>query len=1620
MAKFLSWDRLKEYDGLIKTHVGNLYNELIGKINGKANSSHTHSISNVENLESSLASKSDSNHVHNYAGSTSNGGSANSALKLATGRAINGINFDGTAPITITANPTETSLTGVDLNDYKSPGFYYGGGSNGCTNVPSGIDAFGMVVFKNAGGYTCQLLVGGNNKQNIMYVRTYTSSAWSAWVTQYSDVNKPTPAAIGASASGHNHDDRYYTESEINTKVSNLQSGIDGKVDKVSGKGLSSSDYTAAEKTKLAGIAEGAQKNTITGVKGNSESSYRTGNVNITKANIGLGNVDNTTDVNKPLSTAQKAYIDDSLETAKEYTDEKIGNLIDGAPTTLDTLKEIADAMATNDTVVDALESAIGNKTDKAFSNVLVGSTTIAADGKADTLTLASGGNITITPDATNDKVTFTVADGTTGAKGVVKLSSTVADNETLAATPKAVKSAYDLANTAKTTADSKAPTSHASTGTSYGVGTSSNYGHVKLSDATNSTSAASAGIAASPAAVKAAYDLANGRVPSTRKVNNKALSADITLSASDVSALPIGGGTLTGSVEAKETDETYITSKVTNSKGSVGLYAASNRGLYDFTKNEWMVYTNSSNNVVTLNGNCTGNAGTATKLATARTIGIGNDFSGSATFDGSANITVSAKHYNCDVGSNDVANLPWHRIAYTGTVTANHNDRDMIIMINHKYNGGNFGILKVSLRTNNMTSTATADVSASWLVRRGFAADAVKVGLYKDVGKAYADLYLKVGSYARCTVYQLSGNRTWTLVSSTEQSSTSTAAHVECYASVESAATALYNLAYTSIVDGTDVATVNYANSAGSSTKVTATATNPTSGTTYYLPFHSGTTTGSKSLLTNDGLGYYSLQGTTSTLGSAELKLGNNLASGTAGNKVGKIYMYGSSTGYTYILPTNNTTSNITVNLPSTGGTLALNTAATQSANGLMSAADKKKLDGIATGANKITVDTALSDSSTNPVQNKVINAALAGKANSSHGTHVTYGTSASALGTSSAGTATTVSRSDHVHALPALTSCTGTLTVAKGGTGATKFTSGAALIGAGTGAVTTRAITNMTAKNYITYNTNLMTTNTLAYWNGSYQSNGASNLTYCNQGAFGSIVTKGSGDYLPIGGGTLTGKITMDKTTYNDGYIELSGTTPFVDFYYNDSTDDYSVRLICNGQDTLDIFGGSLYVGGTSDTTWRASYVRNQTGAVGIHIAASGNAGVIYNDIGSTSGDWMMYRNKDNNTVFIPNVTEISTTMANNVPLTIKSGSDTSASIEYKNGKGTVMGYLGVNSNKNAVFNDTSNTHTVLHSGNYSSYALPKTGGTLNGALTVLGRIGSGNTSTNGGIDIYHDTPYLDFHFGKSSSDYTTRIIEKESGNLTIQAKNVITSGNVWTGASTDGTYHTIYARNKYGSGGIHVSTASNVGLMNNGISTWIIRMPSDGVCRIAEKLVLADNFHTEKNNQMTLGTPSYKWKQLYAATATINTSDRNDKKDFRMFDSNENYEKFFMDLKPMVFKFKNGESGRDHFGFVSQDVEESLYKYGFDDKSFAGFCKDAIIEEIEGEDGITREVPKLDEDGNEQYVYGLRYSEFTAMNTYMIQKIVKENEELKEENKAFKAEIEEIKKVLAELKG
>ena len=72
----------------------------------------------------------------------------------------------------------------------------------------------------------------------------------------------------------------------------------------------------------------------------------------------------NNQDIWCPYSVAAGSS-DSVLEEAKAYTDSEIADLINGAPTTRDTLKEIADAMDENQTVVEALDAAIGSKANK-------------------------------------------------------------------------------------------------------------------------------------------------------------------------------------------------------------------------------------------------------------------------------------------------------------------------------------------------------------------------------------------------------------------------------------------------------------------------------------------------------------------------------------------------------------------------------------------------------------------------------------------------------------------------------------------------------------------------------------------------------------------------------------------------------------------------------------------------------------------------------------------------------------------------------------------------------------------------------------------------------------------------------------------------------------------------------------------------------------------------------------------------------------------------------------------------------------------------------------------------------------------------------------------------------
>lgn len=154
----------------------------------------------TSNIQTQLNSKAPSSHTHNYAGSSSAGGSANSAVKLTTPRSINGVAFDGTANINVLANPITTTLTNQNLNDIRTPGLYNAGGSNTITNKPSGFDAFGLIVIKSAGGYVTQFCVGGNNSPNKVSVRKFDSQSWGDWEYLYSTAYKPTKADVGLSS----------------------------------------------------------------------------------------------------------------------------------------------------------------------------------------------------------------------------------------------------------------------------------------------------------------------------------------------------------------------------------------------------------------------------------------------------------------------------------------------------------------------------------------------------------------------------------------------------------------------------------------------------------------------------------------------------------------------------------------------------------------------------------------------------------------------------------------------------------------------------------------------------------------------------------------------------------------------------------------------------------------------------------------------------------------------------------------------------------------------------------------------------------------------------------------------------------------------------------------------------------------------------------------------------------------------------------------------------------------------------------------------------------------------------------------------------------------------------
>lgn len=223
------------------------------------------------------------------------------------------------------------------------------------------------------------------------------------------------------------------------------------------------------------------------------------------------------------------------------------------------------------------------------------------------------------------------------------------------------------------------------------------------------------------------------------------------------------------------------------------------------------------------------GAATSANKLATARTVSGGTDVTLSFNYDGSGNSSANIGFYSSSASVGNTNNYPFHRFAKLDTITKSYVDKSTTFFISQDYSGGGFGIVRITLRTND--SKTVSSVEVKWLVRSGLNADSVQVGLYNVYGKTYADAFFKTGgSYAgTCFRTLASGarggiSRTWVLVNSSEVSGTSATdakTSTECYATIAAAGTALHKQAYSSIVSGTDSGTASYANSAGSANSV-------------------------------------------------------------------------------------------------------------------------------------------------------------------------------------------------------------------------------------------------------------------------------------------------------------------------------------------------------------------------------------------------------------------------------------------------------------------------------------------------------------------------------------------------------------------------------------------------------------------------------------------------------------------------------------------------------------------------------------------------------------------------------------------------------------------------------
>ena len=319
-------------------------------------------------------------------------------------------------------------------------------------------------------------------------------------------------------------------------------------------------------------------------------------------------------------------------------------------------------------------------------------------------------------------------------------------------------------------------------------------------------------------------------------------------------------------------------------------------------------------------NSNNTGSVGTSSyKWASMYATTFYGALSGNATTATTATTAKKLKYCTLCNEASDAATYPWYRIAYAYTTNA-YSDLNLVMMVTCGF-GSKWGIFKARARTEGTAGTFGGTVTIEWIVNDGF----TNAQLYLLTKNNYQVDTAKSGT-ATAEIWFKSDGRYWgyTFTVLHEGWRTGTASDLWALSSYSKNGSESYNK-NASGVKGVTSSKIYSTNTPGSSTHAG-----------YSIPFFSGpidssspekndtAASGNKTVLHNGEFRLGLLEGTTSADGYAQLVLGNGIASGTAGNKYGKISLYSSSTYAVQIIPAK-VKATRTLTLPDASGTVAL-----------------------------------------------------------------------------------------------------------------------------------------------------------------------------------------------------------------------------------------------------------------------------------------------------------------------------------------------------------------------------------------------------------------------------------------------------------------------------------------------------------------------------------------------------------------------------------------------------------------------------------------------------------------------------------------------------------------------